>query len=77
VRLAATAPKFEAGFLLRCRSRLEVVDAYCNQLDAAEQQQNNNNNENQSQPAARSVTPGTAVIPSWQRAHQKQNQEND
>jgi hypothetical protein len=47
------------------------------QLDPAEQQQDDNDNQYQTQSSAGKITPGTAVIPRWESAHQKQNQEND
>src|ERR1035438_7529874 len=47
------------------------------QLDPAKQQQNNYNDENQTQPAARGITPGTAVIPRRQGTHQKQHHQDN
>jgi hypothetical protein len=43
-------------------------------LDPAKHEQNNHNHENQTEAAARSVTPRTAVIPPRQGTHQKQNE---
>src|SRR5271157_5698570 len=78
-RCCYSQPSALARLLLRFEhAGLRVVESSPEHtLYPADQQQNDHNDEDQTQPATREVTPGTAVIPRRESTYQKQNQQND
>src|SRR5690348_5858397 len=72
----STASAAEPG-ALPARVRVQLVKSDSPDVAAVDQQKNNHNQQNEPKPAARIVSPASAVRPSWQKRKQKQNQKNN